>query len=341
MGLVSSSDRFLPAGYVLLILDSMRSLGLPEKERATLLEHIGISEEQLHDPAARVGLEEVNHLLILALTHVDAYRLIETVGANMKLSSHGDTGFAVMTARNVREALEIAQRFISLRVNFVSLRLEVSHDTAHLFVDDTLHLHPLREALLLILAHGFYTMGRMATGQKLFARVDLNIHQPPGFESLASAGAGLIRFDQPFNRMSFSSAYLDYPLLMADPVAMRMTLERCEQELAMLGRERSFLGRVRHLLENSGQDFPDAETLAAQLNLSSRTLKRQLAQHHTSYSELLEETLRRRAVMLLEDHRLSLETISEKLGYSDPGNFTRAFKRWTGMSPRAYRQNRA
>ena len=341
MGIVSSSDRFLPAGYVLLIMDSLRTLGLAESERLRMLEQLGTDEEQLHDPNARIGLEQVNQLLIYALAHVDAYRLIETVGANMKLSSHGDTGFAVMTAHHVGEALEIAQRFISLRVNFISLRLEVRGDTAHLFVDDTLKLHPLREALLLIIAHGFYAMGRMATGQKLFARVDLNIHQPPGFESLASTGAGLIRFDQPFNRMSFSAAYLDYPLLMADPVAMRMTLERCEQELAMLGRVRSFLSKVRHLLENSGQNFPDAETLAAQLNLSSRTLKRQLAQHHTSYSELLEETLRRRAVLLLEDHRLSLELISEQLGYSDPGNFTRAFKRWTGMSPRAYRQNRS
>lgn len=343
---VTPSTINLPAIYVLMVLDAMGDLGMRPPIRQALLTEYGLTEDILQDPSSRVALTSLNGILNSAISHYNPFVLAECMGARMKLSSHGFTGFAVMTASNVGEALAIAQKYVALRIEFVSLRLEAEHETCHLFINDTLNLHPLREAVLLALAYGFYSMGRMATGHKLFARVDLDFPEPPGLLAMTPTRSGLLRFGQPHNRFSFSSSYLDYPLLMADPVALRLALEQCEQEMTQLGRHGNFLSRVRQLIEQgctekAGSGFPSVEQVAAALHLSSRTLKRQLAQHETSFSELLEESSKRRSVLLLEDHRLSIEHISERLGYSDLSNFTRAFKRWTGLTPKAYRQSRS
>jgi AraC-like DNA-binding protein len=69
-----------------------------------------------------------------------------------------------------------------------------------------------------------------------------------------------------------------------------------------------------------------------------RTLKRRLADQGTSFSALLDEVRRDRATLLLRAGELSVDEIGARLGYSDPANFARAFRRWTGSSPRAFRR---
>ena len=77
--------------------------------------------------------------------------------------------------------------------------------------------------------------------------------------------------------------------------------------------------------------------VAKRLGVSDRTLHRRLADEGTSHSELLDEARRERAMILLADRSLSAAEISFLLGYSEPGAFFRAFKRWTGKTPGAYR----
>ena len=70
--------------------------------------------------------------------------------------------------------------------------------------------------------------------------------------------------------------------------------------------------------------------------MSSSTLKRQLAQAGSSFSQLLEDSRRQRAIAALLVGQLSVQQISERLGYSDQANFTHAFKKWTGVTPGAF-----
>jgi len=61
----------------------------------------------------------------------------------------------------------------------------------------------------------------------------------------------------------------------------------------------------------------------------------------SSFSEVLDEVRRQRALLLLEDRRLALADVAGRLGYSDTANFTRAFRRWTGQTPAAFRAREA
>ena len=73
------------------------------------------------------------------------------------------------------------------------------------------------------------------------------------------------------------------------------------------------------------------------LHVSLRSLQRKLKEEDTSYKDLLEETRRQLALQYLRDSRRSIGEITYLLGFSEPSNFTRAFKRWTGKSPVQYR----
>jgi AraC-like DNA-binding protein len=74
------------------------------------------------------------------------------------------------------------------------------------------------------------------------------------------------------------------------------------------------------------------------VGMSDRTLQRRLAEHETSFNEILDQTRFDIAKRLLQDSSIGLSDIAYELGYANPANFTRAFRRWAGVSPRQHRQ---
>ncbi|MDJ0950218.1 MAG: helix-turn-helix transcriptional regulator [Alphaproteobacteria bacterium] len=84
--------------------------------------------------------------------------------------------------------------------------------------------------------------------------------------------------------------------------------------------------------------MPTIAGAAMAAGLSVRSLQRRLAGAGVTYSQLREEVRREAAFRLIEDCSLNLFEIAAALGYSDPAHFTRAFVRWSGTTPRAYRR---
>jgi AraC-like DNA-binding protein len=80
------------------------------------------------------------------------------------------------------------------------------------------------------------------------------------------------------------------------------------------------------------------DEVARALGLSARTLKRKLALTGVSYSELVDRERHALSLRLLQNKRLSLDEIAQKLDYSSLTNFARAFRRWTGVPPGHYRK---
>ena len=82
---------------------------------------------------------------------------------------------------------------------------------------------------------------------------------------------------------------------------------------------------------------PDLRSVAKVMRMSPRSLQRLLMDQGTSFSQLLERARRQRAVQLLVREDLNMSEIARKLGYSDPSNFGRAVRKWTGHSPKQWR----
>jgi len=81
------------------------------------------------------------------------------------------------------------------------------------------------------------------------------------------------------------------------------------------------------------------DQVARALNISPRTLQRRLAENSQSLAGLRDQVRLQLAAQALKSKRLSIEEISSQLGFSDRHSFTRTFKRWTGITPSAYRKN--
>lgn len=138
--------------------------------------------------------------------------------------------------------------------------------------------------------------------------------------------------------MVFDAAYLDLPVLSADPAAYRTALELCERQLAEREPGTLLVQRVNDLLfEANGGGVQAPAQIARALGVAERTLKRKLAEQGTSYSQLLDRQRHTRTLALLRTDA-SIEAVAERFGYSDAANFTRAFRRWAGKSPRAVRK---
>jgi AraC-like DNA-binding protein len=99
-----------------------------------------------------------------------------------------------------------------------------------------------------------------------------------------------------------------------------------------------FARRIRRALYERLKTDPDSRELASEFGVSAKTLARRLAEVGVKYSDLKRDLRKTQATWYLQHTEMSIEAIAERLGYADPTNFSRAFKRWHCVSPRTMRQ---
>jgi AraC-like DNA-binding protein len=320
----------LPGGYARELVDLCARFEVRPQDLCAGLE---LSPDSLLDPSARVGLATFTRLARRAEALTGEPGLAYYAGLHMRVSWHGFLGFAAMTADTLGEALELAERFSRTRTEAISLVTRVDGEQASVFLEEHVPLGDLREFFVTALFIGLALIGESLVGCPLEGRIDMTHAEPPYFQKFAAAvpRLGHVRFGQPANRAVFGTGSLKLRITSADPAATRLAREQCERELFALGEGAPVLQRVRALLRDDLMlSLPDA---AKRLSMSPRTLKRRLAEQGTTFSELGDHARRQKALVLLSDRRLTLDAIAEALGYSDTANFTRAFRRWTGMPP--------
>lgn len=322
----------LPGAY---IKDLVELTGRWQVRPDELLAGLPITAGQLADPTTRVPLRVCEAIVSRAhqLTHEPALAI--HVGTQMRLSSHGFLGFAAMTAGTVREAIELACTFASTRTSAIGIALYVEGDTASVVIEERTSLGALQEFVVLALVIGLWQLGQALTGKPLDGICECAFPEPAFLRGMPHAER--LRFGRSAHRLVFPAHELALPLVTADPVAMKLAREQCERELAAVV-DAGITSRVRAaLLAGTGLTL---ENIAKQLRMSPRTLKRKLAEQATTFSAIRDDIRRQRALLLLDNRALSISDIAAQLGYSELPNFTRAFRKWTGQTPLAYRERR-
>ena len=192
-----------------------------------------------------------------------------------------------------------------------------------------------RAETLLIVAHRF--SGWLIRRRIPLRRVELAYPAPPHvLEYDLLFGAPCI-FDAEATALVFDGALLGEPVLQ-DEAGIAAFLRRAPQDvLSRIDYGSTTAASVRRLV---GRSFPgtlptEAE-VAELLSVSPQTLRRRLAAEATSFQHIRDQMRRDHAIAALAEGRTPIERISEQLGFSEPSAFHRAFKRWTGATPRAY-----
>jgi AraC-like DNA-binding protein len=321
----------LPGVYLLEVVELATRWRVGD---AQLLAGLPVTLAALRDPTTRVPLAVCAELVDRAHRLTGEPALALYMGMQMRLSSHGFLGFAAMTAATLGEAIELAVRFCTTRTTAIGLALYVEGDTASLVIEERAPLGRMREFTVLSLTVGLWNLGHGLTGDPPDGVAECAF-PAPSYAQMTPLGR-MVRFDRPANRLVFAADLLATPLKTADPVALQLARAQCERELAALV-DAGITDRVRAALSRDGAGFPDVAEVARRLHVSTRTLKRKLTEQRTTFSAILDDVRRQRALLLLDNRELAIAEVAARLGYTEVPNFSRAFRKWTGTTPGAYR----
>ncbi len=182
---------------------------------------------------------------------------------------------------------------------------------------------------------------RMLMGNDVVVRLLRFRHAPPDYASQYDEFFHIpVAFNQQVDCLEFDQELLDIPLHGNFPALHHQAEQLVEQRLARQSQRHGMAAQLHRLFENDSKLLAGPiDPVAAQLNMHPRSLQRRLQAEGTSFAELQSEARLAVSVKSLQHSRESLDSLSDRLGFSDRRSFTRAFKRWTGVSPSQYRRN--
>lgn len=257
-----------------------------------------------------------------------------------QISNHGALGLAVLCGLNLKQALGMVLKFYRIRSQLFKLTMrETEHDRISLEFD--LHF-PLNRTMqnTLELAMGTIHKSKKEiidlpqSGDEIF----FSFPKPDYADRFEEFFDCPVYFNQPVNRFEFPQVQLKEKLRFSNDEARVALLNQCEQDLQQIEADKNIVGHVKAKLEACEQ-FPNLDQMASQLLVSSRSLRRHLQLNHCSYQQLLTGERMRRAKTLLAESSIPVTDIALTLGYSEAANFSKAFKKFTKMSPASYRKN--
>lgn len=290
----------------------------------------------LHSDNRFLSLEQFRRLVAHALALSDCPWLGIEVGLHAQLSLHSALGQAIAASDNVTQALGLSQRYMPLRQRIYALHLQT--EPAELIAEERMAVPELREFLLGYLAATMVRLLEAVTGQPL--RELVTIEWPfatPLWAEEYQRLAAHNRFGHDRLSLSLPSELLLRQSLSADPEAFRVAQRECERQWQLQQQGGTVTQRLQARLAQCKGDYPSIIDMAAQENVSSRTLIRHLREEGTTYQQLLDTVREELACWLLLQTDSSVEAIAERLGYEDTSNFSRTFRRWVGVTPSEFR----
>lgn len=334
-----------PAAILLLPTNYLRHLMLLVANRGgnthRLLVTAGVSAAELEQPDGMVNVQQFLLLLREARAELNEPALGLYLGSQLTITSHGLLGLAAMSSATLEEALQLSCKYVATRTPLVSLQLDSTGRYARLFMDELYALGDIRALFIEALSVTILAVIDFVV-QRQCQPVEMHFaFAPPPYQALYQAFFRCpVLFNQPRHQLVLPKPALQLRSLLADRQMQLQASRQCANELQQWQQRQLLSGQIRLLLGRVKGRCPGFAQVAAELALAPRTLRRRLASEGTSYQQLLEQWRVEMAEQYLRTSKLSVQQISDLLGYNDPANFSRAFRRQhAGLSPLRFRQS--
>jgi AraC-like DNA-binding protein len=176
----------------------------------------------------------------------------------------------------------------------------------------------------------------------LLERIEFSFDEPTYSDEFDLMFPCRHKFSQSHNRVTFNKKFLSLPITQDSESLIKFLHNAPESLLTQFRSDESTSAQVKRLLiQRNGMDVElvnlSFEDVASELSMTTHTIRRRLKEEGNSFQEIKDSLRREEAQTLLENNSLSLLEISEKLGFSETAAFNRAFKKWTDITPGAYR----
>jgi AraC-like DNA-binding protein len=323
------------ARLALVHLERTTRLGVP---RETLLREARLDERQLQDPDSRIPLAAVARLWRAVTSHVSDPALGLRMGTEVRAREFGLVGYTMAFSSTVGSALKRLAHYSRIVSDALVVMLDTEGDATWLRLDVQPALRAFRPAVDARLAAVLSICRELAAAPIAPLTVQLPYRRPADVKDYETFFAAPLEFGTLATALLLRNDDLTRRVVVADPTLAGYLDRLAEQTLAALGSERSVRDRVRRVLwSEMTEAVPSLDRVARTLGVSARTLQRQLREEGTAFAAVLAELRREMAPPLLRDGRLAVSEVAFLLGYEDPSAFQRAFRRWFGRSPRAFR----
>jgi AraC-like DNA-binding protein len=307
-------------------------------EPRPLFREAGLDPEALYDPGARYSFERIQELwrIVVATTGDPEFGL--PAARCWHPTSWHALGYAWLASATLRDGFERNSRYWRLLSDAVVMSLEPSPRGAWIIGRPKPELPEIARAPQDMAMATIVSMCRLSCGPHFRPlRVRFKYPRPDDVNALVDFFQAPCEFAKTDVGFEVSASDLDARLPAGNSDLARAN-ERVIRDYLARFDANTLAQRVRTtLLEQLPSAHACETSVAHAFNMTARTLQRRLRAERTSYKQILDDVRRELAVDYVSEPDLSIKEITYMLGFSEPSNFTRAFKRWTGRSPNAYR----
>lgn len=311
--------------------------------RERLLLGTKVNPQRLDASDARLEWAEFAHLQTRAVELTGDEALGLHIAEQASEAAFNLVAHLIVHAPTLRDGVELCLRFQRMFADDSELTLLEKDDTATLRLSfprttlrvDRMHAEFVMTGLVRIIKGFAGPAAPVRTASFEHARPDHHLEYTRVF-------GGTERYRQSFTGIELDRSRLDQPGLHHHAALYLLLRSQAERTLSHLTRGMGQAERLRQyfLARPRLGAIPDMAMVARDLGMSVRSLRRRLTEEGASYKAVVEEAFGMVATRMLSDSGRSIQETAHAMGFSDPTSFHRAFKRWTGMTPKQYREKR-
>jgi AraC-like DNA-binding protein len=300
-----------------------------------------VNEHDIHDATVLTSVRQYLAVCSNALSLSRDPATPFKTGSRLHLSAYGMYGYALMSCLSLRDYFRLGVKYHSLATPTLTIEWrEYEHEAVWTF-PDVFVSSPSREIGVFLIEQQFTQ--HVTHLQDVFGK-----SCPPTkacFSYPAPAHAAIYEeylgcpcvFDHDQCELHYDSSILDQKPHLAHRLTATVLQETCDRLIGQAKVSSGIAGEVYQILMQQPGEFPSMEDVAQQLKMTTRSLRRRLLEERTSFVTIIDDVRCSLAMEYLQTTVMSTDDIALLLGFSEPTNFRRAFKRWTGKTTKAYR----
>ena len=320
----------------------LRAYAAQNKSPAKALEFAQITPSQAKKTSAHITALQMERISSFAMHELND-EVLGCLSRQLPWGTYGMLVRASLTSPTLGVALKRWCRHHGLVADDIELSVEERDGKAHIRLRELKDLGEQREFGVLSVLRNLYGVACWLVDSRITLEQVHFAFEAPAHQAvypLMFQGPVLFGSATPISELVMNASYLALPLRRDEAALQRMLETALTLTVLQYRKDRLLLTQVKQALAMYPQDTHSAEDLAPLLNLSPRSLHRQLKEEGTSLQVLKDEVRHERAIELLQRTRKPIKQVAESAGFQNEKSFIRAFKQWTGQTPAAFREAR-
>tara|TARA_R100000935_G_scaffold58864_1_gene98774 strand:+ start:8330 stop:9424 length:1095 start_codon:yes stop_codon:yes gene_type:complete len=308
----------------------------------TVLNRTGLSLEEIRNPHTLTSVRQYLTACDNIIAAGAGLGVAFEVGSRLHLSAYGMYGYALMCSPTMREFFDFAVRYHLLATPTLRLGWRLEGDLAiwefteiyREVMSNDLRNFLIRQQMMQNFTHVRDVAGEDRTPVRaLFGLAD---------DGTATEDERMLEcpcfYDQPVHELHYPASILDQAPELGNRLTRAMLEDTCDRLIGQAKMTSGVAGEVYQLLMLAPNQFPSMESIALQIGMTERTLRRRLRGENRSYADIIDDVRKKLALEYLTTTRMSVDDIAWKIGFSDSSNLRRAVRRWTGQTINEVRQ---